>query len=658
MTAGSELGLFSPGYPIIWIMLALSICIFANGVLARVRVWTSGPSDKRRMSMRNLFLATAQGLRSTSRTRPSGHTVMVSSFIVFTAGTLSVAADEHLGLGIFRGTYYLVLSTMLDLLGLSCLVTALLLIRRRFQSNNGAINRRSDDFSVLLFISGISLTGFWLEGLRIAIENDVWANWSPVGKLFSIFFSIGDRTQLGFLRVLTWWIHLLLSFGFFAFIPYSKMFHIFTIPLNRAYAQENTVASLPLLDFDDESLAYFGISGINHLSRKQRLDTFACVNCGECQNHCPAYLTDKPLATIEFTLALKQMLLKGSETPIIPQAITDDGIWSCTTCGACDAVCPAKVETNSKIIGIRQDLVMSEGRFPSTAQQVFRGIEVNGNPWDIGGRTRIDSLIDAGVISPVGNKPPDLLFWLGCAGHFDARYAQVINATLGLLNTAGIAVATMGGDEQCCGDPARRLGNEYLFQAVAKENIKKLASNGIKRIVTSCPHCFNTLNHEYRQLGGTFEVFHHSVLLDSLVKQHILQPSNPLPATCTYHDSCYLGRYNNIFQAPRSALRSIPGLDVVEMTRSRQQAFCCGGGGGRMWLEEREGTRINANRAQQALGTGANLVVTACPFCLAMLENGMQIEEPAATAVKDVAEVLWESLLVGQTRANKAHEPA
>lgn len=329
------------------------------------------------------------------------------------------------------------------------------------------------------------------------------------------------------------------------------------------------------------------------------------------------------------------------ESPVVGEVLSEEALWQCTTCRSCAEQCPARIEQPDKIIKLRTYQVSMESAFPSEAQQAFRNMETNGNPWGIGWQKRIDWAKDYDVPTIDENPDAEYLFWPGCSGAFDARSRKVAVACVELFKQAGVSFAILGNAEKCCGDSARRLGNEYLYYLLASENIETLNSYGVKKIVTQCPHCFHALSVDYPQMGGTYEVIHHSQLLADLVSQGKCKPRGCAFNTVTYHDSCYLGRYHDIFEQPRNVLKST-GATIAEMDRNHSRSFCCGAGGGHMWLEEKEGSRINGMRAQQALDTKAQALVTACPFCLTMLSDGINAQEKQIP-VKDIAEILVES---------------
>jgi Fe-S oxidoreductase len=454
--------------------------------------------------------------------------------------------------------------------------------------------------------------------------------------------------------------------GFFVVVVRSKHLHIFVAEANVALSRQpralGALATTPDLGLagdgpgPDED-AVLGAGYIGQLSWKQLLDLYSCTECGRCQDVCPAWATDKPLSPKLLIMDLRDHLLasapallgkdRSAPTDLVPEVIAPDVLWSCTTCGACVEECPVDIEHVDTIVDIRRHEVMMESRFPAEATSMLRNMENRGDPWGLGRARRLDWTRDLGFEVPVvtGTLDDDTeyLLWVGCAGALDERARTATRALARVLHHAGVSFAVLGPGESCTGDPARRMGNEYLFQTQATENIATLNSAKATRIVASCPHCFNTLANEYPALGGRFEVIHHTAVLASLIAEGRLTPTVALDQRVTYHDPCYLARHNDIVAAPRSVLDSIPELTSVEMHHHAKRTFCCGAGGSRMWMEERIGTRINARRTDEALATGADAIAVACPYCMIMLDDGLKDRQSAAR-VMDISQLLEASL--------------
>ena len=457
--------------------------------------------------------------------------------------------------------------------------------------------------------------------------------------------------------------------GFLVFVAYSKHLHIFLAPINVATSRRpralGALASTPDMSMEDvgeEDEVVFGAGRIEDFSWKQLLDMATCTECGRCQSQCPAWNTDKPLSPKLVIMDLRDNLFASADRimkqnraagveveSLVPSVIDPDVLWSCTTCGACVEECPVDIEHIDTIVDMRRYEVLMESRFPTEAGLMLRNIENQGDPWGLGAAKRIDwtqSLdFDVPVVTDTIPDEIEYLYWVGCAGALDERARKGAQATARMLRRAGVSFAILGPKESCTGDPARRLGNEYLFQEQAKLNIETLQNAGAKKVIATCPHCFNTLSNEYPALGGNFEVIHHSQLLEHLVTAGRLTPGNGYSGTVTYHDPCYLGRHNRVFDEPRTVIDAIPGATNVEMKRCREKGFCCGAGGARMWLEENIGKRINMERTDEALGTGADVVSTACPYCMIMLDDAVRANQKEDDVrVLDLSQLVEESL--------------
>ncbi len=463
--------------------------------------------------------------------------------------------------------------------------------------------------------------------------------------------------------------------GFLVFVSYSKHLHIFAAPINVATSRRpralGALDKTPDMDMENVTEdTVFGAGFVEHFTWKQMLDFVTCTECGRCQSVCPAWNTGKPLSPKLVIMGLRdnmfsqapRLLAGNGEKPeaelLVPNTIDPDVLWSCVTCGACVEECPVNIEHIDAIVDMRRYEVLMESRFPTEAGLMLRNIENQGDPWGLGQAKRTDwtEALDFEV-PVVGDTIPDdveYLFWVGCAGALDERARKGVQATARMLHLAGVAFAILGPRESCTGDPARRLGNEYLYQEQTKINVETLTSVGAKKIVATCPHCFNSLKNEYPSLGGDFEVIHHAQLLDHLVAAGRLSPGRGYQGTVTYHDPCYLGRHNRVFDQPRSVLDAIPGVRQVEMSRCRERSFCCGAGGARMWMEETIGKRINMERTDEAFTTGADVVSTACPYCMIMLDDAVRANnKEEEVRVLDLSQLVEESLS-GQSRGGTA----
>jgi Fe-S oxidoreductase len=503
---------------------------------------------------------------------------------------------------------------------------------------------------ILAMIAGIVTTLLLWHASRIALGLNEWpAGWSPVSDALSGLFGDGDVTEV--LERAFVWAHVLIILTFLAYLPHSKHLHIATAAINVFYGRTGPGGRLEPLRFDGpEEEMRFGAGTVPDLTWKQMMDTFSCTECGRCQDACPAWNTGKELSPKLLIMGLRdQVFAEGPQllrdvafdpSPLVPNAVTDNVVWDCVTCGACVEACPVSIEHVDHIVDLRRNLVMVDSRFPGEAEPMLRDVERASNPWGRAQTERADWAAQLGVrILEPGEPAPEVLYWVGCAASFDERARTAAASTAKLLQAAGVDFAILGPRESCTGDPARRMGNEYLFQAHAEQNVSTLNESGVTKIVASCPHCFNTLGNEYPDFGGSYEVVHHTELIAELVREGRLKPRND-ERSITYHDSCYLARHNDVRSDPRELVAAVGA--PVEMERSGKRTFCCGAGGAHMWMEERGGL-INEERARQAADTGAETLAVACPFCTVMLDDGVKARGDELRVV-DVSTLIAESL--------------
>ncbi|MCX7876734.1 MAG: (Fe-S)-binding protein [Melioribacteraceae bacterium] len=565
----------------------------------------------------------------------------------------------------FLGGFYSVITFVQEIFSLFVIIAVLLAFYRRFIQKVKRLNVEDHKFDAAFILTMILIVVVSMLGQSAAhiIKNDfILTEFEvrPVSNFLAHLFFINGNSAYKFYEFF-WWVHILTILTFLNFLPFSKHFHVIT-SLPNVYFKKigNDKYSLKKLNLEDENISQFGVSDVEHLSWKQMFDGYACTECGRCTASCPANLTGKKLSpreiirNIRYRTEEKAPLIinnKNESNEIINKTlvhnyITSDELWACTTCMACVYECPVSIEHIDSIVDMRRNLVLSESQFPNELNAVFKNLETNGTPWAFNSQDRANWAEGLNIKTMAEDSNCEFLFWVGCAGSFDSRYQKVSRAFATLMQKANIDFRILGIEEQCNGDTARRLGNEYLAQMLMQSNIETLNNYGVKKIVTACPHCFNSLKNEYPQFGGNFEVIHHSELISKLIGEgKLLLRENQEKNKITFHDSCYLGRYNDIFDEPRKSLLAIKDVELIEMERSRDKGFCCGAGGGRMFLEETEGTRININRAEEAINTKANTIASACPFCMTMLNDGVKsLEKSEQVQIKDIAEIVLENL--------------
>jgi Fe-S oxidoreductase len=641
---------------VLYLMFGISVAIAGYGLYRRMARWRHGLASDRfdRPAERLRMLATHA--LAQARTVREGyaavfHTLIYTGFVILTIATTVVLLDHRFGVPLMRGAFYLYFqSFIVDLFGALVIAGVLIATIRRLLLKPGTLVYTSESLWILCAIFAITLTGFLVEGWRIAATNDPWGIWSPFGYL--VARASGALMKEGDMRwahSVTWWAHATLVFGFLAWAPYTKMAHVLLSPLNIYTASLEPIgASLKPIDF--ERAETLGVKTLSAFTWKDLADFDACTECGRCTAVCPANAVGKELSPRDLILDLQALMHTSSDfsaRQIVGEvkAASPEALWACTTCGACVEACPVFIEQMPKIVDLRRYLVMEEAEFPGTMQDAVTSLESRGHPFRGTQAGRLD-WTDGLNVRTIGEfRDAEVLFWVGCGGALVERNQKVVRATAQLLEKAGVSFAILGREEKCTGDPARRIGNEFLFKMFAEENTATLNRYGVKKIVTSCPHCFNSFRNEYPHFGGKFEVFHHSEFLASLVAEGRLQPEPVLDRKLTFHDPCYLGRQNGVFEPPRQLVRIASGSAVVEMKESRNESFCCGGGGGMSFVDEPIDKRVNQERARQILETGAEIVAVGCPFCMTMLEDGVNARKgDRDVRVMDVAEILWASV--------------
>jgi Fe-S oxidoreductase/nitrate reductase gamma subunit len=677
-------------YTVIPVVLVWGSFQFAD----RMKNWERGAPAKRRTNLRNAKTRAEDfraGVYMQTLLRDSAaglmHSMIYFGFLVLMGVTTILEVDHQLpeDLKFLHGRTYQAYSVVGDAAGVVFTVGVLWAIARRYVQRPYRIRIKSKpEHAVILgtFLT-IGVSGFLAEGFRIALDGTPrYERYSFIGYPLARAFDGLSESALSTWHQWMWIGHVVAFIVFLAILPITMLRHVFTSPLNMYLRDKDRPkgAMKPMPNLTETELETFGASVVEDFTWKQLLDTDACTMCGRCTSVCPAHATGKPLDPREIVLKTGEVMAASGKPPVSPplgvdaeitissnslfERITPEEIWACTSCKACDEICPVNIEILDKILDMRRYLSLMESNFPSELGTAYRGMENQGNPWGMNQGDRADwagALVADGTVNVVDPGEPltsEYLYWVGCAGSFDDKNKRVTQAMAKLLNRAGIEVSILGPSEMCTGDSARRSGNEYLFQMLAMPNIEMLDGMGVKKIITQCPHCFNTLQNEYPQLGGNYEVIHHTQLLEQLIADGRLDVSEAtLEERITYHDSCYLGRHNDIYVAPRKVVGSIKGIEIVEMPRNGTKGMCCGAGGARMWMEESIGVKVNDERALEAISTGASRVATACPFCFIMLDDGVKAAGADETVkVADLAIHLLDAIEAGE--ANRARPSA
>jgi Fe-S oxidoreductase/nitrate reductase gamma subunit len=634
---------------------AVAIAFLVYGLWQRVTLWRQGLAEDRldRIPERlGLVAAHALGqVRTLSEAYPGiMHAIMFWGFLALFMGTVLATIDWDIALPLFgykllEGHFYLFYETVLDLFGLFFVVGLGMAVWRRFVSRPARIEPSARFAWALTLLFVINVTGFVMEACRLAVVEPWWAPWSPVGwALGRAFVALGlGPGALRGLHVATWVFHAAIALVFIAIIPYSYFVHLITTPLNIFFAKLGPRGAIREIKNIEEAES-LGVSKLEEFSWKRRLDFDACVECGRCQAACPAYMSGTALSPKQIIVKLKRHMHGELPGPIHGELIKADELWACTTCMACVQECPAFIDIVDTIVDLRRYLTLSEGTLPSTAPQSLQNIQRAGNPWGLPAGERLAWAQGLDVPLMEAGREVEYLYWVGCSASYDRRNQAIARAVVKILKAAGVSFGVMS-EERCHAEVGRRLGEEYLYQTVAQENVETIKRYRFRKVITHCPHCFNTIKNEFPQFGGTYEVLHHSQVIETLIAEGRIKPTKPLDASIAFHDSCYLGRYNGIMDAPRNVAKSVPGLRLVELPRTRERGLCCGGGGGHMWMEVKAQKRVNLIRVEEVLEAKVDMVATGCPFCLAMIDLGRKVKGAEETlAVKDVSELVAESL--------------
>ena len=651
---------------LVFVILATAF-LFLTPLIRRFRILRAGrPEAPVRNLGRRLGRAlskVALQLCTLKNERPASGLMHV--FIFYGALTFDTMTVNHTFEGFFsgfslfgHGSFARWVGWWVDAAAVLVMIGVLFFAFRRFVLRPSAYNTTPGDSAVIYtLITLATATYLYFEAFAAAAHPET-ARFGFIGAWLAktIGASGLGADAVGAHFHLSWWVHIAAVYAFIAYVPHSKYLHMFTGPVNLFLTREEPTGVLRPLDLEGSEV--FGLEKAADFTWKDNLDAFACMECGRCQDACPAFASGKPLSpklilfNQERTLLREGARLRARKredlAALVPATFKEDEIWTCTTCGACMHVCPVEIAHIPKIVGARQSQVLMESKFPAELTAFFRNIETNSNPWGIGFAKRGDWA--AGLDVPLLADRPDAeyLFWVGCLGSFDEGGQKAARAMVAVLKAAHVGFAVLGPEEKCCGDSARRLGNEYVFQSLVQENLATFKKYGVRKLVAICPHGYNTFKHEYPRLAPeapAVEVVSHVELIDRLIKSGRLSLKPKAgDAAYTFHDSCYLGRHNGLVHEPRSALDAALGARRVELTKTKEHGFCCGGGGGLMWTEEKLGRRVNHLRTEEIIASGVPLAAAACPFCLTMLRDGLKDKERPDIRVADVAELVAEAL--------------
>lgn len=663
-------------YTVLPLLFVASAYLFSR----RVQNWERGAPDDRRTTPKNVRRRTRDFRRGVlmqtlMRDPASGimHSLLYFPFLILFAVTTILEINHQLpaNLKFLHGGVYQGYSLIGDVAGVLFVIGVVWAIGRRYirRPYRIRVKTRPEDAVILAVLLAIGLTGHLAEGARIAVEGrPSFERWSVVGYPMSLLWNGAAASTTSTWHQGLWLAHFLSFVAFLIVLPITKLRHMFTSPLNMYLRDRERPkgAMKPLPNLMETELDTFGAKAVEDFTWKQLLDTDACTVCGRCTSVCPANATGKPLDPREIVLKVGHVMaatapggpvsaVVGQDAELkvtandVFQRITPDEIWACTSCKACDEICPVNIEILDKILDMRRYLSLMDSNFPSELGGAYRSMENQGNPWGMSQDERADWAKALPQEVPIvdGSSPLDheYLYWVGCAGSFDDKNKKVTVATAKLMQRAGVDFAILGPSEMCTGDPARRSGNEYIFQMLAMQNVETLNGAGVKKIITQCPHCFNTLGNEYPQLGGNYEVVHHSQFLEWLIDNGKLDLDGAaLDERVVYHDSCYLGRHNDVYSSPRRVIGSLKGIEIVEAPRSGTKGLCCGAGGARMWMEESTGKKVNTERAQELIDTGSQRVATACPFCYIMMDDGVKENGRDDIVVQDISMHLLDAI--------------
>ena len=657
----------------VYMFMAALVGLLIYGLVRHASLWAIGrPNDQSVLEeipqrLRNAArLGLAQDKVRRDRYAGIMHWCIFSSIVVLTFVTAQVGLQDDTPLDFLKGSYYLFFRFYGDLFGLIGLIGVGMALNRRYFQDYARVrwDERLEDHLIIWGLGLVLLTGFLIQSLRITESvlptHPDWARFAFVSygiAEFLHFFKFSSGQLISAHHVL-WWTHVTLAFSWLGLIVFSKLDHLFFAPVNAFFLRTDSYGRLSRIP-NLEEREVFGVGQIQDFTWKQLFELDACVRCGRCTEVCPANLAGQPLSPMHLIQDLKAHMANVgpaiqrvgndggdvravSTVAMAGDVIKDETLWACRTCYACVQECPVMIEHVPTIVDMRRYLVMDEARIPATAQQALENMEMRGHPWRGTSLERTTWMEGLGDV-PIFDGTQEYLYWVGCSGSLVERNLPITQAVFRLLREAGASFGVLGQEETCNGDPARRLGNEYLYQILAEQLVQTFKDKNVQRVITNCPHCFNTFKNEYPQFDGHFEVLHHTEFLNTAVHDGSLKPTYAVNASVTYHDSCYLGRVNGVFDAPRQILEMVPGATLTEMRRNMSKGLCCGAGGGNMWQEEVGERRVNHVRTEEAVQTGAQQVVSNCPFCIQMFEDGVpaiQPEEEGRIRPFDIAEVL------------------
>jgi Fe-S oxidoreductase/nitrate reductase gamma subunit len=656
-----------PGWLPFYALIAVALGLFAQRVTFLVRLALKGKPTVRwdhvpaRLGHVIVFVLGQARLIGGDFWPGLMHATIFWGFVILTLGTIEFFGKgvvESFTLPFLSSTPgYLILEDLFSVAVIAALAYAAF---RRLVTRPRRLTLSPEGLLILLLIFGLMVTDLTADAGRILLAPAPSDRWQFAGSAIAAALAGLPHGAVPALFQVSWWLHAVLLLGFLVWLPYSKHLHVLGAPFNVFFSSLTPKGQTRTVDL--ENAETFGVGAVTELTWKDLFDLYNCTECGRCTSRCPANMSGKQLDPKMLILNLQEHLLESGSTlvaaagtgssehgagehPLVGGVIADNVLWACTMCRWCVDACPVFIEHVPKIVDMRRWLVLTESRFPAELQPAFRNLETNGNPWQMSWEARTAWAEDLGVRLMSDVNEAEYLYWVGCYGSFDERNKKVARAFVKLLKMAQVDFAILGNEEKCTGEPARRLGHEYLYQTLAQGNIETLKQYRFQTIVTACPHCFNTIRNEYPDFDGHFRVIHHSQLLDDLVRAGRLRVSQDGAERITYHDACNLGRYNDVYDEPRRVLASTTRTSLAEMRLSRSRGFCCGGGGGRVWMEEQEGRRVNQLRVEQAMEVNPDILASACPFCLTMFEDGVKAKEVAdKIKTRDIAEILLDRL--------------